>query len=120
VIAVLFGLALGYLGGRAAFFGDGATGVLLLAGFTVTPIPVCVIAARRWVWVSVIPVVAMEVTLLASSYLCAYKPIGTDLQTYLHTLIYPHWFEWLLWWTPAIIVASACYAIKSRRICPDT
>ena len=118
-IAILFGLGLGFVAGRAAFFGESATGVLLFAGFIITPIPVCLIAARRWVWVSVIPVVTMQVTLLASPYLHAYEPEGTDLQTYLRTQIYPHLLWWLLWWIPAIVTAGIFYAFKSRSIHKD-
>jgi hypothetical protein len=118
-IAILFGIGLGYVAGRVAFFGESATFVLLFSGFIVTPIPVCFIAARRWVWLSVIPVLASQVTLLTLSYRYAYKPDGTDLQGYLHTRIYPHWLGWLLWWIPAIVMAAIFYAIKPRTLHQD-
>jgi len=115
-IAILLGLGLGCLTGRISFFGESLTGVLLLIGFIVSPIPVCLIATRRWVWVSVIPVVTSQVTLLTLSYLHAYKPDGTDLQTYLDTRIYSTWLWWLLCWIPAIVTAGIFYAGKSRKI----
>src|ERR1043166_7674557 len=105
-IAILLGLGLGFMAGRASFWGESATGVLLFAGFIIPPIPVCLIAVRRWVWVSVIPVVTMQLTLLTSSYLYAYKLDGTDLQTYLDTRINPYLLTWLLCWIPAIIAAG--------------
>lgn len=116
VIAILFGLGLGFVVGRLAFFGESLTGILLFAGFIITPIPVCFIAGRRWVWVSVIPVATMQVTLLTSSYLYAYKPDGTDLLSYLHGRIYPHLLGWLLWWIPAIIAAGIFYACKTQKV----
>ena len=107
------------MAGRAACFGESATGVLLFGGFIITPIPVCLIAARRWVWIAAVPVVTSQVTLLTLSYRHAYKPDGTDLRTYLRTRIYPHLLVWRLWWIPAIIAAGIFYAFKSRKIHQD-
>ena len=118
-IGILFGLGLGFMAGRVAFVGESATGILMFAGFILTPIPVCLIASRRWVWVSVIPVVTSQVTLLTLSYLYAYKSDGTDLQTYLHTRILPHLLAWLLWWIPAVTAAGIFYAFKPRKIHRD-
>jgi hypothetical protein len=112
-LAILIGIVLGCAAGHIAFFGDDLTFVLLVAGFVVTPIPVCLIATRGWVWTSLIPVITSQVTLLTLSYLRAYKPNGTDLSTYISTRIYSHWFWWLLWWTPGVLIAAAFYAFKS-------
>ncbi len=118
-VAILLGLALGYMAGRISLSGESLTGVFLFIGFIITPIPVCLIAARRWVLISVIPVVTSQVTLLTLSYQYAYKLHGTDLQTYLHTRIHTTWLWWLLWWIPAIVTAGIFYAIKSRKIHQD-
>jgi hypothetical protein len=99
--------------GRLAFSGHDLTMVILFGGFIITPIPICLIATRRWVWVSVIPVAMIQVTLLASSYLYAYNPDGMDLQSYLRTRVYPHLLMWLLCWIPAIAAASSFYVFKT-------
>ena len=118
-IAILTGLGLGYLVGRVSFFAESATGVLMFVGFIIAPIPVCLIAARRWVWISVIPVVTSQITVLTLSYLHGYKPHGTDLQKYLDTRIYPHCLWWVSWWIPAIVAAGIFYALKLREVRQD-
>jgi hypothetical protein len=114
-VAVVFALGVGVLAGTFAFFDESATFVLLVFAFIISPAPVCLIASRRWVWLSVLPVVITQITLLTSSCLYALRPDGTGVQTYLQTRVYPQLLFWVLWWLPALIFASASYVAKSPK-----
>jgi hypothetical protein len=114
-IALAFGLGVGVLAGTFAFFDESATFVLLVFAFIISPVPVCLIASRGWVWLSVLPVVITQITLLTSSYLYAFRPDGTGVQTYLQARVYPQLLFWVLWWIPALIFAAASYVSKSPK-----